>query len=106
VLSVAASARLHSDGTVEDARIVLGAVASCPIDAIDAASGLRNRPLDDEQIAIAADLAAKPSRPMDNTDFGLVWRKRLTKTFVTYALRELRGDDMRAERYRIARHLL
>jgi hypothetical protein len=43
---------------------------------------------------------------MDNTDFTLHWRKRMTAAFVTYALRELRGDDMRAIRYRIARQLL
>ena len=35
---------------------------------------------------------------MDNTDFSLVWRKRVTRDFVAYALRELRGDDMREVR--------
>ena len=43
---------------------------------------------------------------MDNTDFALVWRKRVTRDFVGYALRELRGDDMRATRTKIARHTL
>jgi 4-hydroxybenzoyl-CoA reductase subunit beta len=106
VLSVAAAATLQADGTVEDARIVLGAVASCPVEAPEAARLLRGGPLGDDQIAGAAELASRPARPMDNTDFGLVWRKRMAKTLVTYALRELRGDDMRAERYRIARQLL
>jgi hypothetical protein len=32
---------------------------------------------------------------MDNTDFSLHWRKRVTREFVTHALRELRGDDVR-----------
>jgi 4-hydroxybenzoyl-CoA reductase subunit beta len=106
VLSVAAAARVRADGTVEEARIVLGAVASCPIEATQAALVLRGERLTDEHIAATAERAAQPARPMDNTDFGLVWRKRMTKAFVTYALRELRGDDMRADRYRIARQLL
>jgi len=106
VLSVAAAANVRADGTVEEARIVLGAVASCPLEATQAASILRGERLTDGRIAAAAERAARPARPMDNTDFSLVWRKRMTKAFVTYALRELRGDDMRAERYRIARQLL
>jgi hypothetical protein len=43
---------------------------------------------------------------MDNTDFTLVWRKRVTRDFVEYALRELRGDDMRDARRRVSRLLL
>jgi hypothetical protein len=31
---------------------------------------------------------------MDNTDFDLTWRKRVMPDVVTYALRELRGDDV------------
>ena len=92
VLSVAAAVKLGSDGAVEHARIVLGAVASRPIAAFEAASALVGRPLDDEAIAQAAELAAQPARPMDNTDFTLVWRKRVTRAYVTSALRELRGD--------------
>jgi hypothetical protein len=43
---------------------------------------------------------------MDNTDFVLHWRKRVSREFTSYALRELRGDDMRAIRLRIARQPL
>src|SRR5262249_9738787 len=106
VLSVAAAVKIGPDRTVQDARIVLGAVASCPIVADSAAPRLPGEPITDERIAAAAELAAQPARPMDNTDFSLVWRKRLTKTVVTCALRELRGDDVRAERIRMARQLL
>jgi len=106
VLSVAAAVRLTSDGTVDAARIVLGAVASCPIDAPDAARALIGQPLSDAAIANAAERAVQPARPMDNTDFTLVWRKRVTRDFVTYALRELRGDDVRLIRKRIARQIL
>jgi 4-hydroxybenzoyl-CoA reductase subunit beta len=106
VLSVAAAVKIARDGTVEDARIVLGAVASRPMDASASAAELVGGSLTDEMIAAAADRAAQLSKPMDNTDFSLIWRKRVTKTFVAYALRTLRGDDMRAERLRIARQLL
>jgi 4-hydroxybenzoyl-CoA reductase subunit beta len=106
VLSVAAAAKLTADGTVADARIVLGAVASRPVEVPEAAATLIGRSLSDAAIADVAERAAHPARPMDNTDFALVWRKRVTRDFVTYALRELRGDDMDAIRKRIAKVLL
>jgi hypothetical protein len=43
---------------------------------------------------------------MDNTDFSLVWRKRMTRELVSYALLELRGDDVRERRMRIAKSVL
>jgi CO/xanthine dehydrogenase FAD-binding subunit len=104
VLSVAAAVRMAPDGTVAEARVVLGAVASCPLLSPEAAEALRDKPLSDAAIAEASDLAAVRAKPMDNTDFTLHWRKRVTREFVGYALRELRGDDVRALRRRIARH--
>ena len=106
VLSVAAAAKIRADGTVEAARIVLGAVASRPIEVPAAAAALAGRRITDELIATAATLAARPAKPMDNTDFTLLWRKRVTRDFVTYALRELRGDDVRELRHRVSRMLL
>jgi 4-hydroxybenzoyl-CoA reductase subunit beta len=106
VLSVAAAVRLTPDGMVDAARIVLGAVASRPVDAPEGARTLIGQPLSDDAIAHAAERAAQPARPMDNTDFTLVWRKRVTRDFVTYALRELRGDPMHDVRRRISRILL
>ena len=106
VLSVAVAARISADGSVDAARIVLGAVASRPLEAAAAGAALVGQRLTDDQIERAADLAANPARPLDNTDFSLLWRKRVARAFVTYALRELRGDDMRDVRRRIARQLL
>jgi 4-hydroxybenzoyl-CoA reductase subunit beta len=103
VLSVAAAVKISADGTVEGARVVLGAVASRPVEARDAGAALIGRALDDDSIATAAERAAQPARPMDNTDFTLLWRKRVTKQFVGYALRELRGEDMREVRRTIGR---
>lgn len=106
VLSVAAAVRTAADGTVEDARIVLGAVASRPLLITAAADALIGNQLSDEVIAAAAAVAAKRAKPMDNADFTLQWRKRVTPAFVSYALRELRGDDVRELRRSVARHEL
>ena len=106
VLGVAAALKFLPDGTVEDGRLVLGAVSSRPLIAERASASLRGRTLTDEAIAEAADLAYVIAKPMDNTDFTLLWRKRVVRDFVTYALCELRGDDMGSVRQRIVRHTL
>jgi 4-hydroxybenzoyl-CoA reductase subunit beta len=106
VLSVAAALKLAPDGSVEAARIVLGAVASQPVEASAAAASLVGGRLTDGAIAHASELAAVPARPMDNTDFTLAWRKNVTPDFVTYALRELRGDDVSKLRLSVARQMV
>ncbi len=89
VLGVAV--RLAFDGEiVRDARIWLGAVASAPIQARDSEDAIRGKRLTDDAIAQAADLAFRPAKPMDNTDFHLHWRKEMVRHFVREALRELR----------------
>jgi 4-hydroxybenzoyl-CoA reductase subunit beta len=106
VLSVAAALKFAIDGTVEDARIVLGAVASRPLVATEAAKSLVGRPLSQEAIEHAAMLSGRIAKPLDNTDFDMTWRKKVAAEFVTSALRELRGDDMRAARQSLTRHAL
>jgi 4-hydroxybenzoyl-CoA reductase subunit beta len=106
VLSVAAVVRVGPDGAVQEARVVLGAVASRPMAAPKAEAALVNRAMTDAAIADAADRAYDVAKPMDNTDFDLVWRKRMSRALVGYALRELRGDDMRETRLRLARQTL
>jgi 4-hydroxybenzoyl-CoA reductase subunit beta len=98
VLSVGAAAHFSEAGVVEDARIVIGSAASRPLVALDAAKTLVGRQLNAESIAEAAALAARIAKPLDNTDFDMSWRKKVTGEFVTCALRELRGDDMRGAR--------
>ena len=104
VLSVAAAAKISAGGIVEDARIVVGSVACLPLVAVEASAFLKGRALSQDSIAQAAAHAALIAKPLDNTDFDMTWRKRVTAEFVTYALRELRGDDMRAERPLLTRH--
>lgn len=89
VLGVAV--RLDFDGDiVRDARIWLGAVASAPIQAAESENAIRGRRLTDDAVAQAAELAFRPAKPMDNTDFHLHWRKEMVKHFVREALLELR----------------
>jgi 4-hydroxybenzoyl-CoA reductase subunit beta len=101
VLGVGAA--MHEGGEV---RIALGAVASRPFLVDKASEFLKGKTLTDEVIDEAARLVASRAKPMDNTDLDLYWRKDVTAEFARYALRELRGDDMRGVRLRIARQLL
>jgi 4-hydroxybenzoyl-CoA reductase subunit beta len=91
ILGVAAAVRLGAGRVVEDARIVLGAVDTHPVEAADAAAFLRGRPLDVETIDMAAGIAYKPARPLDNADLNYAWRKRMARVEVARALRELAG---------------
>jgi CO/xanthine dehydrogenase FAD-binding subunit len=99
------AARLEGRRVI-DARIVLGAVASRPLSTPRAVDLLRDRLLDDEAITEASAVAAELAKPMDNTDFELVWRKRMVRTLVSGALHEIRGDDVTAMRQRLARQSL
>jgi 4-hydroxybenzoyl-CoA reductase subunit beta len=90
VLGVAAWVRWEG-GKVADARIVLGAVASWPQPVPEAASALIGSRLEEEALEEAALAAFRPAKPMDNTDFGLAWRKEMTRQYVRGALRELRS---------------
>lgn len=103
VLSVAAAAHISGSGVVEDARVVIGSAASRPLVASEAAKSLVGRPLNADSIAEAAVLAARIAKPLDNTDFDMTWRKKVTAEFVTCALRELHGDDVRSERESLMR---
>src|SRR5256885_8560692 len=98
VLGVAAA--MHEGS----ARLSLGAVASRPFLVDKANDFLQGKPLTDEVIEQAGRLAQSRAKPMDNADLDLYWRKDVTAAFVGYALRELRGDDMRETRQRTARY--
>ena len=62
--------------------------------------------LTDDVIAAAAVSASEVAKPMDNTDFELVWRKKMVRLLVASALHEVRGDDMTARRRQLARQEL
>ena len=90
VLGVAAAVRMDGE-TVRAARIVLGAVASLPREAGAASALLVGQRLTPELIERAAEAAYRPAKPLDNTDFGHPYRKKMTRVFVARALRRLAG---------------
>jgi 4-hydroxybenzoyl-CoA reductase subunit beta len=90
VLGVAAALRMDGE-IVREARIVLGAVASLPREAVEAGALLAGQRLTAELIDAAAGIASRPSKPLDNTDLTHPYRKKMTRVFVTRALRRLAG---------------
>ena len=91
VLGVGAWVRFGGDGSVAEARVVLGGVGSSPEVVESAAVALVGGRLEDEAIEAAATAAWKVGRPLDNTDFTISWRKEMIRPTVARALRELRG---------------
>jgi 4-hydroxybenzoyl-CoA reductase subunit beta len=91
IVGVAAAVRLGAGETVEEARIVLGAVHTTPVVARDANEFLRGKRLEPEVIEMAAGIAYKPAKPLDNADLVYSWRKRMVRIEVARALRELAG---------------
>ena len=93
ILGVAVALRLEGE-VVREARIVLGAVASTPREAPKAAAALVGERLTSEVIERAADLAAGPAKPLDNTDLTHPYRKKVTRVYVARALARLAGLDV------------
>jgi 4-hydroxybenzoyl-CoA reductase subunit beta len=96
VLGAAVALRMDN-GTVKEARIVLGAVASRPREAADAARLLHGQRLTAELIEKVADRAATPAKPLDNTDLVYAYRKKMARVFVKRALRALAGLPILSE---------
>ncbi len=89
ILGVAAALRLAPNGIVEHARIVLGAIASYPVEAADAEKILVGQKLTPDVIDATAEAAYKPAKPMDNADTSYAWRKKMVRVYVARALSEL-----------------
>ena len=91
VAAVATWIRFGDNQRVRDARIVLGAVGSFPVQSAEATAALVGARLSDETIDSAARAAARPAKPLDNTDFTIGWRKEMVGVLVRRGLREVRG---------------
>jgi 4-hydroxybenzoyl-CoA reductase subunit beta len=89
VLGVAARLDISADGTVKDARIILGGIAPAPVEVREAAAVLIGYPLDRERMEAAAEACYLKARPLDNTDFVMNWRKQMARPYVLSALEEL-----------------
>ncbi len=88
VAGAAAALELEGDVVVE-ARIVLSAVASYPLEAGAAEAFLKGKRLDPETVREAAELAARPAKPLDNADLNHFWRKRMVRVVVEQVLARL-----------------
>jgi len=79
------------DGVVREARGALGAVGSHPVDISAFLRALHGKRPTEDSIADVAEVADKPSRPLDNTDLSHYWRKRMSKVYIERALRDACG---------------
>jgi len=82
----------------EDLASVLGDAqvlsrASTPREATRAADALVGRRLTTETIETAAEVAAGPAKPLDNTDLTHPYRKKVTRVYVARALARIAGLD-------------
>src|ERR1044072_2609200 len=75
---------------VKDARIVLGGIAPSPIQVGEAGDALIGKPLNQDQIQVAAEACYVRARPLDNTDFVMNWRKQMTREYTRRALEDVR----------------
>jgi 4-hydroxybenzoyl-CoA reductase subunit beta len=89
VLGVAAAVEIADDGTIEQARIVLGGVAPAPVEVTEAEAALVGQAFTPETIEAAAEACYLKARPLDNTDFVMGWRKQMARPFARRALVEL-----------------
>jgi len=86
VASVAASQRLDHDGSITDARIVLGAVAPIPKIAADAAESLMGRHADEDAFKKAACIAREAAQPISDVRGTAQFRRDLVEVLTQRAL--------------------
>ncbi len=99
ILGVAVALRTGVDGTISDARITLGAVASHPVEATEAAALLIGQKIDQlapELLEKVAASASRRSKPLDNADLTINYRKQVTPVYVRRAISQLAGGVMGA----------
>lgn len=89
LLGVAIALKKRADGIVDDVRIVLGAVASHPVEARESEALLRGNALTPEVIEAVALAAAKRARPLDNADLTIAYRKQVAPVYIRRALLQL-----------------
>lgn len=88
VASVAVSLQLSEDGTVQDARIVLGAVAPVPALVEKAAAKLKRQPPDCDAFRAAAEAAMQAAEPICDVRGSAEYRRELVGVLTQRALAE------------------
>lgn len=87
LVNVAVRVTLEPDGTCEDARIVLGAVAPTPIRAKKAEAMLKGKKMHGALVEEeAAETASQEAKPISDVRASAEYRKELSKVFVKHAL--------------------
>jgi 4-hydroxybenzoyl-CoA reductase subunit beta len=85
-----AAVAVNLDGdVVTRCRIVLSAVASHPLRAAAAEEFMTGKRVGADLIREAAELAAKPAKPLDNADLSHFWRKKMVRVVVEKALEKV-----------------
>ena len=79
----------YDGNVVRDAKIFLGAVASKPIEAVEAQQAVIGKEITKESATAAGEAAFIRAKPMDNADLHMHWRKEMAKVYVKGALLEL-----------------
>jgi 4-hydroxybenzoyl-CoA reductase subunit beta len=84
-----AAVAIELDGdVVTGCRIVLSAVASHPLESPAAEEFLTGKRIEKDTLREAAEIAAKPAKPLDNADLSHFWRKRMVRVVVEQALEQ------------------
>ena len=86
VASAGVRVALNSGGTIEDARVALGAVAATPIMVPAAVAALIGKAPNADAFGAAGDAAAAAAHPIDDMRGGIAQRKHLAKVLTIRAL--------------------
>lgn len=87
-LAAVAAVLNRSGSTCVGARLVVGAIASAPIQAVEVEKLLTDRRIDEKVLDEAAEEAMKVVRPVDNLSIGVRYRQKMVKVLAKRALKE------------------
>ncbi|MGH9055793.1 MAG: FAD binding domain-containing protein [Acidimicrobiales bacterium] len=91
IVGVAVRVALAGDGTVSDARVALNGAADHTLPATDAEQALVGRRPTPDVLAEAARAAARQSRPLDDVDGSVDYKRRMVAVWTRRALERVLG---------------
>ncbi|MBI4614711.1 MAG: FAD binding domain-containing protein [Planctomycetes bacterium] len=89
VMGAAVAVRVGPNDEIENARIVVGGIASAPVFMEEASRVLAGKRPSETLIREAAALTFRPAKALDNTDLAPLYRKKMVPIFVERCLRKL-----------------
>jgi CO/xanthine dehydrogenase FAD-binding subunit len=84
---VAVAVKTNREGTIEHAKVVLGAVGSSPIEVVKAAALLEGRKPTDDLLQSASRQAVDRAQPVGNLAMNASYRRKMVGVLVKRALR-------------------